>query len=253
MAPRRVAIHERRAKSCWIRALRRTSRRGQSRCPACVKHLVCARLADLSARRPLATRSTAWARALAAGLARAGASPNAISVASLLFAALGAWALLAPPSMSTLLATAACVQLRLLCNLLDGMVAVEGGRQTPTGALYNEVPDRIADSLFVVALGYAVNTPWLGWFAALAAALTAYIRVLGGSFGLAQDFRGPQAKPHRMAVLTAACVCGAFEFELNSSSYALLAAAWVIAVGSVLTCVLRTRAIARALVERGRA
>jgi hypothetical protein len=56
-----------------------------------------------------------------------------------------------------------------------------------------------------------------------------------------------------MAVLTAACVLGAFEFELNGSLYALLAAAWVIAVGSVLTCVLRTRAIARALVERGRA
>ncbi|MBL8802029.1 MAG: CDP-alcohol phosphatidyltransferase family protein [Planctomycetes bacterium] len=214
---------------------------------------MCARLTDLSARRPLATRSTAWARALAASLARGGASPNAISVASLVFAAFGSLALLAQPSMATLLATAACVQLRLLCNLLDGMVAVEGGRQTPTGALYNEVPDRVADSLFLVALGYAVQAPWLGWFAALAAALTAYIRVLGGSFGLAQDFRGPQAKPHRMAVLTAACVLGAFELEFNRSSYALLAAAWVIAVGSVLTCVLRTRAIARALVERGRA
>ena len=55
-----------------------------------------------------------------------------------------------------------CVQLRLLCNLLDGMVAVEGGRSSPVGALYNEVPDRVADSLLLVALGYAVGIPWLG-------------------------------------------------------------------------------------------
>ena len=66
--------------------------------------------------------------------------------------------------------------------------------------LYNEVPDRVADSLFLVALGYAIGMPWLGWLAALAAAVTAYIRVLGGTFGLAQDFRGPLAKQHRMAV-----------------------------------------------------
>ena len=52
-------------------------------------------------------------------------------------------------------ATAACVQLRLLCNLLDGMVAIEGGKSTPTGALFNEIPDRLADALFLVPLGYA--------------------------------------------------------------------------------------------------
>ena len=46
-------------------------------------------------------------------------------------------------------------QLELLCNLLDGMVAVEGGLGGPTGPLWNELPDRIADSVFIVALGMA--------------------------------------------------------------------------------------------------
>ena len=55
---------------------------------------------------------------------------------------------------------AVCVQLRLLCNLLDGMVAIEGGKQSPTGMLYNEFPDRVADSLFLVALGYAAGCGW---------------------------------------------------------------------------------------------
>ena len=104
------------------------------------------------------------------------------------------------------------MQLRLLCNLLDGMVAIEGGRKSKVGVLYNEVPDRVADSLFLVALGYAIGIAWLGWLAALAAAVTAYIRVLGGTFGLAQDFRGPLAKQHRMAVMTAGCLLGIGEY-----------------------------------------
>src|SRR3546814_9766621 len=76
-------------------------------------------------------------------------------------------------------------------DLFDGLVAVEHARKTPTGVLYNEVPDRVADSLFLVALGYAAGMPWCGWLAALLAALTAYIRTLGGTVLGSQDFRGP--------------------------------------------------------------
>lgn len=201
-------------------------------------------------RRPLASRSTGWARALSNALIRAGASPNAISVASILAAGGGAALLLYQRHAIGLLLTAACVQLRLLCNLLDGMVAIEGGRQSPTGALYNEVPDRIADSLLIVALGYAIQLPAIGWLGALAAATTAYIRVLGGSLGLPQDFRGPMAKPHRMAVLTAGCVLGAIESSLATSQWALTVAAWIIALGSIITCATRTAAISQRLRER---
>ncbi len=201
-------------------------------------------------RRPLTSRSTGWARFLTDLLIRTGVSPNAISVISVGFAAAGAALLILRPGAASLLVLALCVQLRLLCNLLDGMVAIEGKRQSPTGALFNEVPDRLADSLFIVALGYAVGEPALGWFGALAAAITAYIRVLGGSLGLAQDFRGPMAKPHRMAVLTVACVLGVVEGWIWHTQWALLLAAWIIAVGSVITCITRLVAIARQLRAR---
>ena len=200
-------------------------------------------------RRPLASRDTAWARRIAAALARSSITPNQISTVSIAFAALGAWALVDTRPLA-LVGAAICVQLRLLCNLIDGMVAIEGGKQSATGALYNEFPDRIADSLFLVALGYACGVPWLGWLAALLAALTAYVRATGGALGLAQDFRGPMAKPHRMAVLTVGCLVGAAEIEWNGTRWTLLAAAVVIAAGSALTCVARALAIARAL--RGR-
>jgi phosphatidylglycerophosphate synthase len=203
-----------------------------------------------SNRRPLTSRSSRWARSLASALVRAQASPNTISIVSIVFAIVGAALLLRVHSIAGLVGAALCVQLRLLCNLLDGMVAIEGKRQSATGAMYNEIPDRVADSLFIVALGYAIGASWLGWLGALAAAMTAYIRVLGGALGLPQDFRGPLAKPHRMAVLTAACVLGALELAMLGTQWALTAAAWVIAMGSIVTCTTRTLAIGALLRAR---
>jgi phosphatidylglycerophosphate synthase len=212
------------------------------------------------ARRPLASRSTRWAAYLASAAVRAGITADGISLLSLVFAAGGAAALIWLPAPANLLVCAVGIQLRLLCNLLDGMVAIEGGKKSKVGVLYNEVPDRLADSLFIVALGYAIGEPWLGWLGALAAAVTAYIRVLGGTFGLAQDFRGPMAKQHRMAVMTVGCLFAIFEFYFfndtgfdtrgTSGLLVLRIAAWVIAIGAVLTCGTRIHAIAQQLRAR---
>jgi phosphatidylglycerophosphate synthase len=202
------------------------------------------------ARRPLKSRSTRWAATVAAFALRAGWTPDAISLLSIFFAALGSAALLWCPLPWGLLACAIGIQLRLLCNLLDGMVAVEGGRKSKVGALYNEIPDRIADSLFLVALGYAAGLAWAGWLAALAAAVTAYIRVLGGTLGLAQDFRGPQAKPHRMAVMTVACLLSIGEWYWLGQHRLLQVAVILIGSGSIITCTTRTLAIARQLQAR---
>ena len=77
-------------------------------------------------RRPIAAREHGWARALSSALARCAITPNQISVFSVLFAGAGAAMLVWMPTPMGWLGCAACVQLRLLCNLLDGMVAVEG-------------------------------------------------------------------------------------------------------------------------------
>lgn len=206
-------------------------------------------MSDDSNRRPIAARASGWARSISAALARSSVTPNQISMLSIVFAALGALMLwLATPL--ALVVAAVCIQLRLVCNLLDGMVAMEGGKKTPTGALYNEFPDRVADSLLIVALGYACGAAWLGWLGALAAALTAYVRLAGGSLGLPQDFRGPMAKQHRMAVLTVACLLGAAELAFAQTYWALRIAAWIIALGALLTCATRSRAITAALHAR---
>ena len=204
-------------------------------------------------RRPLTTRSAGWAKALAAALARAGVSPDLISFISIPLAFAGMAALLHVPGPAGLVLCAVAVQLRLLCNLLDGMVAVEGGLGGPTGPLWNELPDRIADSVFIVALGMACGYPVLGWAAALLAALTAYVRTTGGALGFPQDFSGVQSKPRRMFVMTVGCIVAAIVPREIDGWSALFVALVIIAAGSFITCVTRTRRLARLLRERAAA
>ena len=131
-------------------------------------------------RRPIQARSAKWAQGMAQWLAHNHVSPNQISLASVFFAALGAMALLLMRSSAGMIVCAIAIQARLICNLLDGMVAIEGGKKSSVGQLYNEFPDRLADSVLIVALGYAVELPWLGWFGALAAAPSDSCRIFVG-------------------------------------------------------------------------
>lgn len=193
-------------------------------------------------RRPLKSRSTGWAALAAKGAVASGLTPNLISLLGMVVAALGAWAIVAgadrPP---LLLAGALAVQLRLLANMLDGMVAVEGGKGGPTGMIWNEFPDRVEDSLFLIAAGYASGIAWLGWAAALLAAICAYVRLLGGTLGQPQDFCGPQAKPHRMFVLTVTLVIATYWYG------ALVWGLALIVTGTALTIARRLARLSAAL------
>lgn len=202
-------------------------------------------------RRPLSSRNSRFARSFAHWLAANRIlTPNQISCLGMVFAAVGALLLGFGSQPFAWVVAAVMVQLRLLCNLFDGMVAVEGGLKTPAGDLFNELPDRFSDSVLLLALGYAAGWPALGWLAALLAAGTAYIRVFGGSLGLPQSFRGPMAKQHRMAVLTAACLPAALELHYWQSVYVLRVALAAIVAGSALTCYYRIRDMAVLLKSR---
>jgi phosphatidylglycerophosphate synthase len=149
---------------------------------------------------------------------------------------------------SLLLAAAAAIQLRLLCNLLDGMLAVEQRLGTKTGAIFNDMPDRIADVVILVSAGYSVKTiaygAPLGWAAAAVALFTAYVRVLAGSLGATQHFVGPMAKPHRMFTLTVATLVSVVEALLDVPLRAIYIGLTVIVAGSIATAVRRTRRLA---------
>ena len=138
-------------------------------------------------RRPLKSRNSRWAPALALALARAGVTANQISVAAVVFAVAGCGAFMSGNPWLWLVG-AGFVQLRLVCNLIDGLVAVEGGKKGRAGDLFNEVPDRAADALFLVGAGMGAGCEVLGWVCAALAIFTAYVRAFGASLGRGQDF-----------------------------------------------------------------
>jgi phosphatidylglycerophosphate synthase len=216
----------------------------------------------MTGRRPLKTRRRAWAKALARWLTVRGVAPNSISISSLVpSASAGACFLLLPHAarlvqVLLLLLAAGLIQLRLLANMLDGLVAVEGGRKTATGDLFNEIPDRFDDVLILAPAGYAI--PWLGslgitvgWAVALLAVLTAYIRLVGGSLGCQQSFMGPMAKQHRMATLTVTCLLSILEVIVAGYQGRILALGLtVIGIGAAITVVRRVNLIAAELKRR---
>ncbi|MEZ6021237.1 MAG: hypothetical protein R3F17_14435 [Planctomycetota bacterium] len=120
-------------------------------------------------------------------------------------------------------------QLRLLMNLL-GMVAVEGGRQSATGALFNEAPaDRIEQPApggrrvcGPSCLRLGLVQPCSLW--------PAWARAFGTSLGFEPDFCGPMAKPHRMAALTV----GALACIAWPADRALPICLWAIVAGAAL-------------------
>jgi phosphatidylglycerophosphate synthase len=212
-------------------------------------------------RRPLKTRAKKWPRRIAFALVRLGFTPNQISVASVIVSIVGATCLFFSPSRAPALraglffAAAISIQLRLLCNLLDGLMAVEGGLKTKAGEIFNEFPDRVADVGLLIAAGYSVvldrpGAVELGYLCAIASVVTAYVRVFGGSAGLPQDYTGPMAKQQRMATLTLACLCSGLEALLGWEHRLMFLALAVILAGSLFTAVRRTVRIARLLEAR---
>lgn len=204
-------------------------------------------------RRPLASRNTRWAGAIARWMAARAITPNQISQASMLAAAIaGSTFYLAgqttglPRAGYLLLAVLFC-QARLLCNLFDGMVAVEGGKGEADGPFWNEFPDRIADLMIFAGVGYGIGMPGLGWAAGAFAVLTAYVRELGRATGNPSDFSGPMAKQHRMAALTVTCVVSALEPLWGGEGQMILVGLLVIAIGTLVTVVRRTRNLAQGL------
>lgn len=197
-------------------------------------------------RRPVGLRDVAWVRTIAGWLARLGLNPNQVSILGVGFAAVSGACLFVAPKVEPVwrsvlfVGAAAFIPFRGLCNLCDGLMAIEGKQRTPSGEIFNDLPDRASDTMVLVAAGYAVpGVEWtreLGWLAALLAALTAYVRVLGAAAGAAHDFGGPMAKTHRMVVMGLACLVAAIQSAFGIAPSGIVAGLAVVAAGALGDC-----------------
>jgi phosphatidylglycerophosphate synthase len=217
-------------------------------------------LGSVPERRPIITRDWQVSKLIANWLVQKGISPNTISLAGMAAGIAAGCAL--PLTGHTgfvragFIAAILGIVIRGMGNVLDGMVAVQGGRACPIGELFNEVPDRVADVVILIGAGYARGSVvLLGYLAALAAVLTAYVRAQGRALGAPQEFCGPMAKPQRMLmILGLALFCAVLPtswqpsidvagLKLGAFGLGLI----VITVGGFWTCWRRLRRIARRL------
>jgi phosphatidylglycerophosphate synthase len=156
-----------------------------------------------TSRRPIADGFRSTARFATALCVRLGVHPDAISYASL--AASGAaaiyfwksglhpWLLVPAPLL--------CL-LRLWFNMLDGMVALASGKASWRGEILNDLPDRVSDVLIFAGVAHSGwMNPLLGYWAAIAALLTAYVGMFGQAVGVQREFSGVMSKPWRMLTL----------------------------------------------------
>ncbi len=136
-------------------------------------------------------------------LARAGATPDQVTLAAIPIAVLGGACLLASPAIPwLLLVVPVLVVVRLALNLLDGNLARRTGTIHPRGELYNEIGDRLADVAFLAPVavlpGANAVVVLLG---VLGAVLASYVGIAARAAGGERIYRGVLSKPGRMALL----------------------------------------------------
>ena len=156
-----------------------------------------------TSRRPISDGFRATAHWATAFCVRSGIHPDTISYASVVAAGLAAlcfWKSGAYPGL-LFIAPLFCY-LRLWCNMLDGMVALASGKASWRGEILNDLPDRVSDVLIFAGVAHSgLVNPFLGYWAAIAALLTAYVGMLGQAVGVQREFSGVMSKPWRMVAL----------------------------------------------------
>ncbi len=159
-------------------------------------------------RRPVPARKLGASKRLTLWLVSTGITPNTISVLGMVAGILAGVAFAVTTIQGferiAFLIAAVLMPLRLIANMMDGMVAVETGTESPVGELFNDIPDRVSDVAMFIGAGYAVGgNPALGYIAACLAVFIAYVRVEGKVAGAKMDYCGPLAKPARVYAMIA--------------------------------------------------
>ncbi len=103
---------------------------------------------------------------------------------------------------------ASCCLLRFICLQVNEALGFDS-RSQPTKAqefAYFDLPDRMADAIIFLGLGFASESnAWLGLAAALIANFSAYIRTLGLARGASWSASGsgPMGRSHRILLVAA--------------------------------------------------
>ena len=136
-------------------------------------------------------------------LARAGISPDAVTLAAIPLAAIGGICLLLSPTVPVaLLVVPIAAGLRLATNLVDGALARATGRSHARGELLNELCDRIADLALLTPVAFLPGAQREAVLLGVTGAvLASFVGVSSRAAGGVRLYRGVLSKPGRMALL----------------------------------------------------
>ena len=156
-----------------------------------------------TSRRPIADSFRSTAHFATTLSLRLNIHPDAISYASIVAAAIAAFCFWKSGLRPWLLFLAPLFcYLRLWFNMLDGMVALASGKASWRGEILNDLPDRVSDVLIFAGVAHSGwMNPFLGYWAAMFALLTAYVGMFGQAVGVQREFSGVMSKPWRMVTL----------------------------------------------------
>jgi phosphatidylglycerophosphate synthase len=156
-----------------------------------------------TSRRPIGEGFRSTARYATTLCVRGNIHPDAISSASVVAAAIAAFCFWKSGFHPPLLFVAPLFcYLRLWFNMLDGMVAIASGKASWRGEILNDLPDRVSDVLIFAGVAHSGwMNPFLGYWAAIFALLTAYVGMFGQAVGVQREFTGVMSKPWRMVAL----------------------------------------------------
>lgn len=131
--------------------------------------------------------------------ARAGATPNQVTLAAMFLSCAYGVALAVDPDNAALwYGLPAFLLLRMALNAIDGMLATATGNKTKLGALLNEMGDQVSDAALYLpfALAAGVHAP-LVVVVVVMALLAEFAGVLAHGIGVERRFDGPMGKSDR--------------------------------------------------------
>jgi phosphatidylglycerophosphate synthase len=188
-------------------------------------------------------------RPLIGRLARAGVTPNAVTLAALVGSiAVGAAVSQAGKRSWLLLLLPVWLFVRMALNAIDGMMARELNMASNLGAVLNELGDALADLGLYLPLAFVDESArWPVIAFAIGAVLTEFCGVTARAIGASRRYDGPMGKSDR------AFVVGALGLITFFVGRVLAAWFWVFAVAALLALVTCWNRLRRGLAELAKA
>lgn len=153
-----------------------------------------------------------WAHTLIDPLAalaeKSGASPNHLSVLSLVFAVIAAaFYILSASNIKLLYLAALMVLLNAILDTADGALARRIGKANPKGDFLDHVIDRYSDMFFLGGIIFAGYAPWpVGLLAVIGVFLTSYIGTQAQALQLGRYYGGMMGRADRLTLIFLATI-----------------------------------------------